>query len=65
MLALVDGREFERLQLDVNVVPNDPRPIERLKLRELLDFAGIEAPEVPAIPPAQQLAEKLHLPLVS
>lgn len=60
VLALLDGREFERVQLDVNVVPDDPRPVERLRLRDLLAFAGIEPPVVPVILPAQHLAEKLH-----
>lgn len=58
--ALLDGREFERLQLDINVVPDDPRPIEQLRLRNLMGFAGIEAPQVPVVPPGQHLAEKLH-----
>jgi predicted nucleotidyltransferase component of viral defense system len=58
--SLVDGREFERLQLDVNVVPDDPRPYERLQLRDLLGFAGIEPPVIPVVPVAQHLAEKLH-----
>lgn len=60
VLALLDGREFERLQLDVNVVPNDPRPVDRLQLRDLLGFAGIHAPALPVISPGQHLAEKLH-----
>lgn len=60
VLVLVDGREFERLQLDVNFVHGDPRPVERIRLRDLLGFAGIEPPEVPVISVAQQLAEKLH-----
>ena len=58
--SLLDGREFERLQLDVNCVPGDPRPIEHVRLRDLLGFAGIPPPEVPAMPPSQHLAEKLH-----
>jgi len=60
VLALLDGREFERLQLDVNILPGDDRPIEQLRLRDLLGFAGIQAPTVPAIPVDQHLAEKLH-----
>ncbi len=60
ILALLDGRLFERLQLDVNFVPADSRPIEYLRLRGLLGFAGIESPEVPVVPVAQHLAEKLH-----
>ncbi len=60
ILASLDGRHFERLQLDVNFVPQDPRPLEYLRLRNLLGFAGIEPPEIPIVPVAQHLAEKLH-----
>jgi len=60
ILALLDGREFERIQLDVNAVPDDQRPLESVELRDLLDFAGIAPPYVPVIPIAQHLAEKLH-----
>ncbi len=60
VLALLDGREFERLQLDVNAVPDDRRPLEQLQLRDLLGFAGIGPPTVPVISIAQHLAEKLH-----
>ena len=58
--SLLDGREFERLQLDVNVLPGDDRPLEHLRLRDLLSFAGIDPPVVPVIPVSQHLAEKLH-----
>ncbi|TVP74259.1 MAG: hypothetical protein EA340_01550, partial [Nitriliruptor sp.] len=60
ILALLDGREFERIQLDVNAVPDDQRPLESVELRDLLGFAGIAPPHVPVIPIAQHLAEKLH-----
>jgi predicted nucleotidyltransferase component of viral defense system len=60
ILALLDGREFERIQLDVNAVPDDRRPLESVELRDLLDFAGIAPPSIPVIPIAQHLAEKLH-----
>ncbi|MGH8896310.1 MAG: nucleotidyl transferase AbiEii/AbiGii toxin family protein [Egibacteraceae bacterium] len=58
--ARLGGREFERLQLDVNLVPDDPRPFEHVSLRNLLAFAGIHAPSVPTVRIEQQLAEKLH-----
>jgi hypothetical protein len=51
------GREFERIQLDVNAVPDDRRPLDSSELRDLLDFAGIAPPHVPVIPVAQHLAE--------
>ena len=60
ILALLDGREFERIQLAVNAVPDDQRPLESVELRDLLGFAGIAPPHVPVVPIAQHLAEKLH-----
>ena len=60
ILGLLDGREFERIRLDVNAVPDDQRPLEHLEQRDLLDFAGIAPPSIPVIPIAQHLAEKLH-----
>ncbi|MGM0818995.1 MAG: nucleotidyl transferase AbiEii/AbiGii toxin family protein, partial [Actinomycetota bacterium] len=60
ILTLLDGREFERIQLDVNAVPDDQRPLDHVELRRLLDFAGIATPSIPVIPIAQHLAEKLH-----
>ncbi|MDQ1292914.1 MAG: hypothetical protein QG608_795 [Actinomycetota bacterium] len=58
--ARVAGRLFERIRLDVNVVLDDPRPVEVLALRNLFDFADLPEVIVPAIRPEQQLAEKLH-----
>lgn len=54
------GRQFETLRFDVNVHPGDVRPVEMLDLRNLFDFADLPTVVVPAIPVAQQLAEKLH-----
>lgn len=54
------GRQFETLRFDVNVHPGDVRPVEQVELRNLFDFADLPAVVVPAIPVAQQLAEKLH-----
>jgi hypothetical protein len=48
------------MNLDVNVVPTDRRPVEEVRLRNVLAFAEIPAPSVPVIPVGQQLAEKLH-----
>ena len=58
VLARLDGRE--RFTLDVNLLPDDTRPVEQVALRNLFEFAGFDAVVVPAIPAAQQLAEKLH-----
>jgi hypothetical protein len=60
VMARVANREFERIRLDVNIVPGDPRPVEEVPLRNLFDFAHLDQVIVPAITPAQQLAEKLH-----
>lgn len=58
--ARLDGRTFENLQFDVNVLVDDPRPAEPLTLRNLLAFAGIEDAVVPVVTIEQHLAEKLH-----
>jgi predicted nucleotidyltransferase component of viral defense system len=60
VVTVLAGREFERINLDINLLPSDQRPTEELRLRDLLGFAGIPAPVVPVIPVAQQLAEKVH-----
>lgn len=60
VVTVLAGREFERINLDINLAPGDQRPTEKLQLRDLLGFADIPAPIVPVIPIAQQLAEKVH-----
>lgn len=55
-----NGRRFERLKLDIGFA--DPwigTPAE-IKVPSLLDFAGVPAIVVKAIPIEQQLAEKVH-----
>ena len=62
VIASLDGRAFEHLSLDINIVgPNDVRPVEIVRTRRN-PFAFVdELPlEIPMVPPAQQLAEKLH-----
>jgi len=62
VIATLDGRAFEHLSLDINIVgPNDVRPVEIVRTRRN-PFAFVdELPlEIPMVPPAQQLAEKLH-----
>ena len=58
--ARLAGRLFERLRLDLSIVPDDPRPVEVVHLRNLFEFAGFGAVTVPAIRTEQQLAEKVH-----
>jgi len=54
------GPLFEPIRLDINLSPDDPRPVETLHLRNRFAFAGMPTVIVPAISAAQQLAEKLH-----
>ncbi|MBW3606041.1 MAG: nucleotidyl transferase AbiEii/AbiGii toxin family protein [Actinobacteria bacterium] len=60
--ATLDGRVFEQLILDVNVVgEHDPRPIEVVTVsRNPFDFVDEPPLQVPMITPDHQLAEKLH-----
>lgn len=60
--AFLDGRVFEQLSLDVNVVgADDRRPIELVTVRRNpFEFIGEPLVTIPMITPGQQLAEKLH-----
>ena len=58
--ARLASKVFENMRIDVNIVAGDPRPVEMIALRNLMDFAGVPPVVVPAIRPDQQLAEKLH-----
>jgi len=58
--ARLASKVFENLRIDVNIVVDDPRPVEEITLRNLLEFANVPPVVVPAISPGQQLAEKLH-----
>lgn len=58
--ARLDGRSFEQFVLDVNIAVDDPRPVDQLTLRPVLDFAGFAPPTIAAVPIAFHLAEKLH-----
>lgn len=58
--CLLAGRPFETLRLDLNLVPRDPRPLDRVELRNLFEFADLATVVVPAVRVEQQLAEKIH-----
>ena len=60
--AMIDGRVFEQMSLDVNVIdPRDARPIELVVVqRNPFEFVGQPSLEIPMVTPGQQLAEKLH-----
>lgn len=60
VVSRLDGRMFESLSLDVNLMADDPRPAEVITLPNVFEFAGFEPVVVPIVPPAQHLAEKLH-----
>jgi Nucleotidyl transferase AbiEii toxin, Type IV TA system len=60
--ATLNGRVFEQLILDVNVVgEHDPRPVEVVTVsRNPFDFVDEPPLQVSMITPDHQLAEKLH-----
>ncbi|MFQ5409500.1 MAG: nucleotidyl transferase AbiEii/AbiGii toxin family protein [Anaerolineales bacterium] len=66
--CILDGRRFERFQLDVGVDDRLVEPVEELTMPGLLTFAGLDPTIAPCYPLVQQIAEKLHaytLPRVS
>jgi predicted nucleotidyltransferase component of viral defense system len=58
--AVVAGRTFEQLIVDVGIVGDPVMTPERIETSEALAFAGIDRVRVPAAPLEQHLAEKLH-----
>jgi hypothetical protein len=58
--TLLDGRTFERFQLDVGVGDPIAEAVDYLATPDLLSFAGIEPVVVPCYPITQQLAEKIR-----
>lgn len=58
--AYVGGRLFETLLVDVGVGDAVPLPGDQLEAPDLLGFAQISPPKVPAAPLERHLAEKLH-----
>jgi hypothetical protein len=58
--ASMNGRVFESFTCDVGIADQNIGMPERVKGRSLLDFAGIESPEVLAVPLNRHIAEKLH-----
>jgi hypothetical protein len=55
-----NGREFERIKIDVGFADPWLGEAQALTGPRLLDFAGIEPAQVRAIPIGQHLAEKIH-----
>lgn len=58
--ALVAGRLFEQLAIDLGFVHDLPAEPDQLDVPNLLEFADIPATRVPAVPLEQHLAEKFH-----
>lgn len=58
--ALVAGRLFEQLAIDLGFVDRLPHDPDELDVPNLLDFAEIPGTRVPAAPLEQHLAEKFH-----
>lgn len=62
VMASLDGRVFEQLSLDINILrPDDRRPVELVTIRRNpFEFIGEPPLTIPMVTPGQQLAEKLH-----
>jgi hypothetical protein len=58
--AMLGGRTFVRFHLDVGVGDVIVDPVEFVRARDWVGFAGIAPPDVPMIQREQQFAEKLH-----
>ncbi len=58
--ARMDGRSFEKFQLDIGVGDVWIDPVEKLSSRSWLEFAGIKGQVFPAISKEQQFAKKLY-----
>ncbi len=58
--ARMDGRTFARFHVDVGAGDAVLDPVEEVRGRDWLDFAGIPARAFPAISKEQQFAEKVH-----
>ena len=58
--AILGGRTFVKFHLDAGVGDVIVDPVEFVRTRDWLGFAGVAAPDVPMIQREQQFAEKLH-----
>jgi hypothetical protein len=58
--ALLDGRTFEQLHMDVGIGDPMLEAAEYFNTPALLDFADLDPTRVPCYPITQQIAEKLH-----
>ncbi len=60
VLAYLAGRQFEELSVDVGFGSPPPLDADILRGPDLLSFADIPPPEVPALPLESHVAEKIH-----
>lgn len=58
--AELAGRVFEQFVVDIGFAKPAPWKPDRIRTSDFLSFAGIDPLELPAIPLAQHLAEKVH-----
>jgi hypothetical protein len=58
--AQLAGRTFEQFTLDIGFTDTIPAHPDAIRTSDLLAFAGIDAIELPTLPLAQHLAEKVH-----
>lgn len=58
--ARIDGRTFVKFHLDAGIGDARIEPLEAIKGRDWLQFAGISNESIYMIPREQQFAEKLH-----
>ena len=58
--SLLDGKTFAKFHIDIGVGDTQIKPLEKLKGRDWLGFAGIKTSPFPTISKEQQFAEKLH-----
>ncbi len=58
--ALIDGKRFTIFDLDIGIGDVWIEPHDHLRLKNYLDFAGFESPEIEVISIEQHFAEKIH-----
>ena len=58
--SILDGKTFARFHIDIGVGDTKIKPLEKLKGRNWLGFAGIKTIPFPTISKEQQFAEKIH-----
>lgn len=60
VVAQLASRTFEQFTLDIGFTDSIPATPDTIKTSDLLAFAGIDPIDLPALPLAQHLAEKVH-----